>query len=296
MDDLQVKRCKACNKPNRQQCARCSGKGDPNAARNRLLKDEKATGVTTPRLATLRENARTSYKSQNEDAQSHGFHYRMCRGPNGTTGLTCKNCYSSAFSGKGVFLCAKCHKALKGAVAHAEVLAKCAAEHAVKLPSCKGINGNGKACRNHLRGKNGILGALRRAGIPIAAARDFMQNDIPDIVHWFDQSKLCLACFKKVNPQHAQDLTAITKCSVTDSGGVPCERVAIRNGLCGSHADATERCAGISGDFKCESGMPPSRKKNRLCRPCFEATVAQVLAATSPLRRPPRKKQKLDSG
>jgi hypothetical protein len=267
----------------------------------RYREDEKATGVTDARLTTIRETRRNCDNSRNKAAKSYGFIVNQCKGPDGKTGSTCQNTYQAPFSGKGVFFCATCHKAAKGPEVHANVLAAKRAKLAAKDPLskgplCKGIDGNGKACRNPLNGKNGILLALRKAGLNSTKARAFMQSDIPQIVAAFEQSELCLSCFKIEYRTLGEQLTAITRCSVTDDGGGPCQRVAHRNGQCRSHFDATQpakssRCRGISGDFKCDSGKPPSRKKDDLCKPCFEATVAQVAAATSPVRCP-RKKQK----
>ena len=272
----------------------------------RYREDEKATGVTDARLTTIRENYRTSKKSRNKAAKSYGrgFIVSQCKGPDGKTGSTCQRTYQTPFSGKGVFFCATCHKAAKGPEVHANVLAAeraklAAAKLAAKDPLCKGIDGNGRACRSHLNGKNGILLALRKAGLKVTEARAFMQSDIPQIVAAFEQSELCLSCFKIEYRTLGEQLTAITRCSVTDDGGGPCQRVAHRNGQCRSHFDATQpakSCRGISGDFKCDSGEPPSQRKAHLCKPCFEAKVAQVAAATSLLRRPPRKKQKPDRG
>jgi hypothetical protein len=300
MEDLPTeRRCKKCNQPNRKQCSQCSGKSDPNAAAKRYREEEKATGVTDARLTTIRENSRKSKKSRNKAAKSYGFIVNQCKGPDGKTGSTCQNTYQARFSGKGVFFCATCHKAAKGPEVHANVLAAKRAKLAAKDPLCKGIDGNGRACRSHLNGKYGILLALRKAGLKVTEARAFMQSDIPQIVAAFEQSELCLSCFKKEYPQHGQGLTAITACSGTDSAGVPCRRAAHRNGLCESHFDATQpakSCRGISGDFKCDSGAPASRRRDHLCKPCFQAKVAQVAAATPLLRRPPRKKQKHDRG
>jgi hypothetical protein len=118
------------------------------------------------------------------------------------------------------------------------------------------------------------------------------EPSIKRLVDAYDKSRLCVWCFKWKFTGLGKELTNLTTCNADDDS---CQRIAVRNGLCGHHHGLTlpassTLCAGQDGEFSCDSGQPRKPSTGNLCKTCFDAMTTRM-AAERPARPPKRQRR-----
>jgi hypothetical protein len=213
-----------------------------------------------------------------------------CKGFDSITGKQCTRHRAKGSSIGGSPRCTTCHKAAIGDEIYKALLRK----RRDALPQCVGANKNGRACKFRVCKKQGILAALRRTGVTDSGAREAMEMEasIQRIVVAYDNSGLCVWCFKRKYTDLGKQLKNLTMCD-DDAGS--CHRIAQFHGLCGHHHGLTlpaskTLCAGEDGEFSCESGLPRKPSTGNLCKTCFDAVTTRMIAGCPPAR--PVKRQR----
>jgi hypothetical protein len=215
----------------------------------------------------------------------------LCKGVDILTGKQCTRRQQGGCRVDGSPRCTTCYKDAIGDRAYKEVLRE---RHNALGSQCVGTKKNGMACKSRVCEQLGILAALRRTGTTSSGAREAMKKEasIQRIVFQYDNSRLCLRCFKSTYTGLGKELKSLTTCDADDDS---CHRVAVHNGLCAHHHGLTlpaskALCAGEHGDFSCESGQPRMRSKGNLCKTCFDAMTTRMIAECPAARTPKRKR------
>jgi hypothetical protein len=286
------KRCTKCQ--GKQQCGRCAGITDANAARKKRHEEEKSSNRKDPRLEGNRKRLRDAYRAEVAVAKAQNRTPKgvMCKGVDSRTGNPCTNVRRNGCSVDGSQRCKTCYEAAKGQLAYTTLLR----ERHDALPKCVGIN-KGMACKYRIGQRGGILAALRRTGTTSSETREAVKTEpsIQRLVAAYDMSRMCVTCFKKNNTGLGKELKNLTACNADDES---CQRIAVLHGLCGHHhalslPASSTLCAGEYGDGSCESGQPRKPSKGNLCKPCFDAMTARMIAECQ-AARPAKRQRRLE--
>ena len=286
-----AKRCRKC-KESKQQCGRCAGTADRHAARKRRQRDERSSRVPDPLLEGNRKCHRESQRQARAAAKAYNFilNADMCKGVDVQTGKPCTRKSQTGCSIDGSPRCRMCYKAAVGAADYKALLR----ERLDALPKCVGTY-KGRACKSRTGDGRGLLAALRRTGVTSAEAREAVKTEdcIRRLVGHYDDSKLCVRCFKREHRDLGEQLKNLTMCN-DDAGS--CKRIAFHHGLCNHHYGlslpaSSTLCAGEDGDFSCESGQPRKQSTGNLCKTCFAAMTGRM-AVQGPPARPPKRRRR----